>query len=267
MGNNNDKSKNIIIAILIIMIIALAGVHVYDKFIVKKESEKSATSTTDNNQQTNVIDAKTEEKLLYSAVKVNFNSNDTATINLGNNQVTLSNKMNDDQGQFKFNSKLLFETSMTKMVDEVYTFNDILLVVTSGTDIRSSVLYIYDKNGNKLKEVYELDSVDKGMVITQLESENENEIKYLSFNNNKIIMNGWRINNGNTIVVNGKDVNYCDKNALNKNNVTGDYVIEARYELEYLGNNTFSQLKIIEGSQSTFDQQEFIKNYSKTCNQ
>ena len=45
MENKNEKSKNIIIVILIVMIIGLAGLMCYDKFIVKKESEKSVPTT------------------------------------------------------------------------------------------------------------------------------------------------------------------------------------------------------------------------------
>ena len=42
MENHNDKSKNIIIVLLIVMIIGLAGFICYDQFVVKKENEKPA---------------------------------------------------------------------------------------------------------------------------------------------------------------------------------------------------------------------------------
>ena len=46
-----ERSKNIIITILIIMIIGLAGLMCYDKFIVKKESEKPVSTETKKEEE------------------------------------------------------------------------------------------------------------------------------------------------------------------------------------------------------------------------
>ena len=61
MENKNDMSKNIIIIILMLMIIGLAGLMCYDKFVVNKEPEK--TKIIEKKEETKKEEMTKEEEL------------------------------------------------------------------------------------------------------------------------------------------------------------------------------------------------------------
>ena len=61
----NEKSKNIIIVVLIVMIIGLAGLLCYQTFVVNKESEK--TNTTEKKDEIVKITPEDEEKMMKIA--------------------------------------------------------------------------------------------------------------------------------------------------------------------------------------------------------
>jgi uncharacterized lipoprotein YehR (DUF1307 family) len=146
---------------------------------------------------------------------------------------------------------------------QVFIMDDIIIFVTVGSDIRSTDIYIVDFNGNALFKTYYLNN--KGMVIDG----------YISTDGNKIIMSGTRTTHGVNLVMTNTNESFSEysdylyqdtvyeyenieykydgsqvhlfngtvfseaSGLLNK-----DEIIEAVFELEYLGDGKLGKIKM-----------------------
>jgi hypothetical protein len=152
--------------------------------------------------------------------------------------------------------------------DQIFVMDDIIIITTGGTDVRSTPIYIVDFNGKTLFKTYYLNN--KGMVID----------RPISIDGNKIIMPGTRLTHGISLIMESgvsafylqsisdsdylyqdtvydyKDLIYNDVNntevylgspdsmseeakLLNKAEI-----VEADFELEYLGGGKFGKIKM-----------------------
>ena len=150
--------------------------------------------------------------------------------------------------------------------DQIIVMEDIIVITTGGTDIRSTPIYIFDFNGKKLFETYYLNN--KGMVIQ----------RPVSIEGNKIIMPGTRLTHGIDLVMKSPDYEsseyedylYIDtvynyENSIYQSELhievyldsfdsmseeakllNKDEIIEADFELEYLGGGKFGKIKMTE---------------------
>ena len=149
--------------------------------------------------------------------------------------------------------------------DQIIVTADIAIITNGGTDIRSTHLYIFDLTGNTLLKIYYLNN--KGMVISSG--------SVVSIVGNKIILSGTRFTHGiNLVMKNDFDVfpeysdyiyqdiiyNYenikydykdtevyiHDSNAETVEKLNKDEIVEANFELEYLGGGKFGKIRMTE---------------------
>lgn len=138
--------------------------------------------------------------------------------------------------------------------NQIFVMNDVIIITTGATDIRSTHLYIFDFNGNTLFKAYYLNN--KGMVIQSS----------ISVVGNKIIIPGTRLTHGIDLVminewsvhpeysdyiyqdiiydypdIYGKSEVYLEDSKI-KAMLNKDEIVEANFELEYLGNGKFSKI-------------------------
>ena len=125
---------------------------------------------------------------------------------------------------FKDDSELSFTYNFYRVGDYLtFTNHD-------ATDLRSTHLYVADKNGD-VEDIYELDSSNKGMVIESID-----------FIDNKIIMQTTRKTDGGTIIYNGK--NASDQSVANS--IPKNTAVDATYTytIDSNGNISFNNPEI-----------------------
>ena len=126
---------------------------------------------------------------------------------------------------------------------------DIVIVPVYSTDVRGTELYIFDKNGNILKKVYEFDENTKGMGIAVAMANT------FTFDNNKILIKASRYTHGPSVIYGDKTVEFCNNdNGLKENEISDDLIVEATYEIDYLSNNKLSDIKMVDGTSKTLKQ-------------
>ena len=140
---------------------------------------------------------------------------------------------------------------MEESLDQVHIIdNEVIMITKSGSDIRSTEYYFYDKDLNKI----EVDmTLDDNYPTSMVHDVDNSEIK---INNRKITLTATRRTHGPDLVVEGdeRSVSMCDyeantikvlptKELLNKHK--GE-IVTAKYENTYLGNNKFSGWKLVE---------------------
>ena len=149
---------------------------------------------------------------------------------------------------------------------QIIVIDDIVIITTGGTDVRSMRLYIFDFNGNTLFKTYYLNN--KGMVIDS----------YIFIDDNKIIMPGTRLTHGINLVMKNRNTQFSeysdylyqdtvykyenliyndvsdtevylyDGTAFTEESAILDKneIIEGDFTLEYLGGGKFGKIKMTE---------------------
>jgi len=131
----------------------------------------------------------------------------------------------------KVNDKIVGQFSAK--IDEIRAFGDLLVVITVGTDVRSTCLYAIDVDTAAVDlKLHELD--ENGMVI---DDANGMGIRYKG---NKIIFEGTRWTHG-PAIVDGPEFMSAEWAKL-----SDEEVLSAKYEIEYLGNGEFADSKQVE---------------------
>ncbi len=208
----NNKNKGLIITLIILLIIGLSGYLIYDKVL---SNNKNYQHTTLDFRGCDIETSKTCTKK-SGDINISFIEESEMEITVKINNKTVL-------------SKELFTPNKVDILDNNVIF------ATSGTDILSSTLYAFDKDGNKILEVRNLDDNYDLMGIEGIDDEGLYKIK-----DNSILLNGSRINHGPSIIINDDLVDICPNKDKYKNEI-----VYGEYKIEYLGNNKFSKIKTI----------------------
>jgi len=122
-------------------------------------------------------------------------------------------------------------------ISSLQTLDNTLLVATYDTDVTGDYLYIFDIDGKLLLEVHSLD--DNGMYLRL--GEPAYQIK-----DNKLIVQGTRMYHGPSLFTgDGKQVELMSDGEYLPV-FPDDEVVEAAYEIQYLGNGMFGPITKIE---------------------
>ena len=149
--------------------------------------------------------------------------------------------------------------------NQIIVLDDIIVITTGGTDIRSMRMYIFDFNGKTLFKTYYLNN--KGMVIQN----------YIYIDGNKIIMPGTRVTHGLNLVTKNTSTEFSEYSSYLYQDTVYDYtnkaieyesngseihifngsvfsesskllnkneIVEADFELKYLGGGKFDKIKM-----------------------
>lgn len=247
-----------IISIITITVVGIAliisGIYLVDKNIVNifdKKETKTNTEKENNNQ-----DETYNQTIKFSEIDVENlkNATDKKEILLSGKKAVLERVVSVHEDG---NYAIAYKLDDKKLEygpyydDIIYVINDILIFIGNEKSdepvINPSLnIVMLDKNGDVLKTITEF-SLEE-MHISPFDTH------ALTINKNKIIVGGLRYSHGYDFTYNNTYYSLCDIDEQKTNNITSDYIMEADFELEYLGNNLFSNLKIIEDSIITLGQ-------------
>ena len=227
-----DKTKyKIIIITLVVLLIAavIAGVALYLQNAKLKENNATTVENTVETAEISVTNCtlKAIDGLTYKVV-YDENDKEEKTIVVDNNTIRFK-----ELGNVYVND-LMIETCSWQ--PDIYLLDRTLIVVTSGTDVRSVSVCIFNNEGTIEKTIYRLDSKYNDMVIGGAEEPITIDKEGLKFN-------GTRLTHG-----------PCFAGDYDREDLTGepwskkvmlehiDEPVYGTYEMKYLGNGKFGEL-------------------------
>ncbi len=233
---NNTKFV-IAIVILSLIVVALFTYVICDKVIFNKSNDIE-----ENNQKE--LDKESEDKndKIYDTVSLDFSTCDFSSNNIctkESGKFNISIVENDVDGMSTYTIKINNKEALSDVLYYSNKFDilddNVVVFDTTLTDVRSTTLYAYDDNGNQILNVKSLDTDYPTMVLDEIEYSINHKIE-----NNKIIVNGTRLSNGSSLVVddNSENIDTC----ANKEKYYNE-VVEGTYEIEYIGDKEFSKIK------------------------
>ncbi len=234
MEDVKKDKKNLLIIILIIIILTLIAYIVFIS-VNKKETTNDYQNNINNNDNLKEEKPVTYDRSALDFSGCDFEVNDTCTRTYKDIEVniyigsygTKNVKIND-----KDVVKNVFYTS------DIFDIMDDVIIFTIGhTDIRSTTIYAFDKNGNELLKLFDnIDNKYPSMRVNDLKGKDFYNIK-----GNKITFGGSRVHHFETLVLSdNEEIHICEDQ---NNEKYKDEIAEGEYEIEYLGNNKFSKIK------------------------
>ncbi len=235
MKNNNTI---IIITILSVIIIALGGYIIYDKFQVpdnKDNTDNSGSTQTINNIQ---IDPEADECKNGCQKTLTINGQEE-TIYASEKELKLGNKtiINFDEGEASF-------------INQVNVYNDIIITMDGFSLGRA--IHIYDLNGNLIKTINDFKD-EQGRLFTSYPGYSNSDCFSIS-DDGKIEFLGTKHTQGaaNTYILDSGDVvDLCSQPSIKD-----DDIVSGIFEITYLGNYQFSDIKYLRTKKTVKD----IKN-------
>lgn len=257
MEKKSSKGLIITIVVLALLLVGVSGYLVYDKFFI--EEEVTDNSKTENKEEISVQDEIYNQTITFSEIDSENikNSSEKKDVILGGEKSILERivTVNED-GSYSIIYKLNGKKIDTPWDGEpFYVINDIL--VYGGPWVEDNVmnpptyLIILDKNANVIKTIKAIDSEGTKIKPSGFLSD---VTTVISIDKNKILFHGSRLGLGGDFFYQNKNFDLCNTTVLEKNNIPSDYILSANYELEYLGNNQFSDINMIEDSIVTLSQ-------------
>ena len=118
-------------------------------------------------------------------------------------------------------------------VISIQIIDNTVIIATGGTDIKSTTLYALDMNGKILLEVFKLE--DNGMRISDEYS------VYEIIDGDTFLLRGSRTFHGHSLLT-GDGIAWNDEDPAFWSSFSDDEVVEANYEMQYLGNGQFGPI-------------------------
>lgn len=219
----------VLVVVLCLLVVGLGGYIVYDKML-----DKSVNDTNNKDKNDNIIDKNVATKLNETIV-IDINSDKTYNKDVDNHSVTYSSK------SLKVDDKTIVELEEgAYYLYQVSFYDDI--IITSQSFSLGHWFDIYDYDGNVIKEI-------------NLFRDNENRLfhAYLRYSDDEIfnVSNSGVISFVGTKHVQGDAGTYLTDNGneinilYDKYDIDDDSVVEGIFEISYLGNNNFSDIKCV----------------------
>lgn len=222
-----EKKSNgliVLVVILSLLVIALIGYIVYDKILNKSIND---TNTTNNNKD---IVTKLNETIV-----VDSDSDKTYNKNVDNHSVTYSSKF------LKVDDKTIVELEDGAYYLWQISFYDDIIITSQSFSLRYQI-DIYDYDGNVIKEINLFKDNDNRMFYAYLrysddEIFNVSDAGVISFVGTKHGQGAA----GTYLTDSGNDINIL----FDEYDIEDDSVVKGVFEVSYLGNNSFSDIKCV----------------------
>ncbi len=126
-------------------------------------------------------------------------------------------------------------TTTKKIYPTLGRVDDFIVLILADGEIRSNRVVIYDKNGNTIKEVRNINNAE-GMLLL------EDPSGYI-FSSNNLIMIASRVRDTTIILDDNagstEGIDLCDVMTLQDKRIDNNFIVMANYTLSYKGNNEF----------------------------
>lgn len=242
-NENNDKNNNkksvIIVAVLLIAVLLLV-ISIF--MLINSDDDKQSSNSNEVNDSGNVNDNQNDNGYTKLGLIYSFDDYDVEKININLKDAQFDIFINrvDAITEYKINDKVIITTTAPTEINSIYLFDNFLLFLRVGSDIRTQKILTFDFEGN------EINIIPKYEFETFLDFKlNESEFK-----DNKFTLNY-------SAVGAGPEVMYYDNNQLynyyvctakedsSYKSFEDNLVVEYTVEFEYLGEGKFSSINVV----------------------
>ena len=213
--------------------------YTFDDIETAYSVQKKDESNNHDKEETNTP----EEKENKPEVDNKDNEEDENEFKITKNDITIETKMDNKYGYNLYINDNLAGNIGFITKNSVQILDDIVVAAGSDTDIRSTSIYFYDKNGKQIKKIYENFDIP-ALKIREVYEDNdkdfENPIDFtIKGKTIKFIANAYFHDNELAIDADRyiKTEEYCKSTKYDNN------IVSADFEITYLGNGKFSDIK------------------------
>lgn len=202
-------------------------------------AQKKDESNNPDKEETNIP----EEKGNKPEVDNKDNEEDENEFKITKNNITIETKMDNEYGYNLYINDNLAGNIGFITKNSVQILDDIVVAAGSDTDIRSTTIYFYDKNGKQIKKIYEnfdIPALKIREVYEANDKDFENPIEFtIKGKTIKFIANAYFHDNELAIDTDKyiETEEYCKSTKYDNN------IVSADFEITYLGNGKFSDIK------------------------
>ena len=216
------KNTGLIITIIVLglLLVGLGGFVIYDKFIASNNTKEKDNGNDNNSPKVTQLDLNRECNIIQNdCVKY-------LTVENKKIDVKLTKINNDNTYNLLINNVIIAEMDGTSgSVDYLEVFSDMIITVLTYSDGTTNFM-AFDTKGNTVLELKDFDNNYDGMYV-YFENQNDYNSDMYKLEDNKIVLFGYRL--------------YSYLEIQSCSDIVNDDVISAVYELNYLGNNKFSE--------------------------
>lgn len=259
-SKKKNNSMFILIIILILAVAGLGGFIVYDKF--SAPDEKPNNDVNDNGQVSDGNNENNEQNIENNGTINQAPSNnpsislpnclDGCTLEYEGFKFEIGRDSNGSKQTLKINGKSVledigfFKTNMT-VHENIKFIQDIAIIrVISNMQV---FVFAFDKQGNQLLSTMIIDTkFGENMVLAVFDE----GVDRMTIEGNKIKLKATRFSDGPSI--RGENVPVINES------ISCDTIVEGTYEIEYLGNGKFSEIK---NTSYTLLKDSYAKEYAK----
>lgn len=231
----HDSTTAVFVVVLLIILACLVAfifMYIVPRYLDAKGKryEYNDATTTTSVYINNIF----EQYTLSNDVYISSNN----SYNVGN-IINLSLSNNGEDFDILVNNKKI--TNADYLLPKVAIVDELIVFAVQNKEIRTTKLFIADKDGKVVYELYNINNND-GMVLLP-------DVSSIIFNNVSVVVMASRVNGNNLILDNKygiKDgINICSSEALLKHKIGDNFAAVATYSFEYLGDKKFSDPVII----------------------
>lgn len=252
MQEKNKKSVPIIYVGIFIVLVMILGILAYPYLIKKDDSEDCLNEN--ENSTTDIFEKKEIDLAKYSSFDAGESPEHKENLKIGDKTVSIEYSGRSTETErihtLKINgNEVVNEDFMCGGPQKLYTLKDNLVVLYhSSCDISGSYVEMYNRKGIKT-----------GSIKTNFDWELTFLTGNITVSEDKIKFSGSRMTHGPDLLTRNAQIYLCDKKTLADNNIDDDYVVSAEYEVTYLGENIYSEPKMMKFT--TIKEQQ-----AKSCN-
>ena len=179
---------------------------------------------------------------------------------LGNKVINLKVELMENTSTYsiKLDGNEIFKTDYDSdrfNIDDVYIMGDIIIVITSSTDINTNNIFFFDNEGKQIKAINNVEDTNPDMRLSSYE-----------VSDNTIIFKRTLLRGESTAYIDEVFIPLINpetcESLLEGIEISKDLVVTTKYEIKYLENNNFTDIKTIEEKTAL----DIVNEQLKLCN-
>lgn len=234
----HDQTNTVFAVVLLIILACVCGFICY--IILPRNLEKENRLRYNDGTTTKYADVDNKEDYSFKSIRINEGAKVTTTgVYVVDNDFRIETVGTGSTISVSVNGKQV--ATVKALIPTVGRVDDLLIMLFNDGNARQNRVVAYDKTGNNVLDLRNIDGVD-GMLLL-------GDISSLIINSNSLVILASRTVGNNLIMSNNygelAGTSVCDADNLTRQGISDDYMVVGSFAIEYKGNHEFSSPKNI----------------------
>lgn len=228
----HDQTNTVFVVVLLIILACVCGFVFY--IILPRQEEKENRLRYNDGTTTKYVDT---EKTNYSfkSLRINEGAKVTTTGNyIVDNDFQIATVANGSMMSVSINGKQV--ATVKAIIPTIGRVDDLIIMLFNDGNARQNRVVVYDKTGNNILEIRNIEGVD-GMIPL-------GDASSLIVNSNSFVILASRVVGNNLVLSNTygeiSGTSVCDTENLSASGISDEYMVVGSFAIEYKGNHEFS---------------------------